>query len=286
MRTVAMARHLLAVAAAIAVAVSLPAPHASAYPWTVCGKNSNFDPNSTYQANLHVLAATLPKKASASPTLYATTVVGAVPDQVWAMGLCRGDMNASICLSCLTQAFRDLSNDCSYNKDGSIYYDPCSLHYSDVHTLADDDTGPTLDTYTTDNNNNVTSDAARFRSLRAALVNATVEHAANNSPRRFATGEADFDREFPKVYSLAQCVPDLTPAQCWKCLAGIVAEHLVFFENNIGGRVLGVNCSYRYETAPFFNGPAMVLLASTPSSGAPPVGTPAAAGGGELMFSS
>ncbi|KAJ1291253.1 hypothetical protein BS78_02G303000 [Paspalum vaginatum] len=281
-----MALHLLAVAA-IVVAVSPLAPSAAGYPWPVCGIwNNNFKPKSRYQTNLNLLAATLPKNASASQTLYATAVVGAIPEQVWGMGLCRGDTNASSCLNCLTQAFQDLTNECSYNKDATIYYDQCILHYSDVHTLPDDDTGPSHGMYTVSNNNNVTSDPGRFMSLLAALTNTTFEHAANDSTRRFATGEADFDKDFPKVYTLAQCVPEQTPAQCHKCLTGIVVESLAVFQSSIGGRVLGFNCSYRYETAPFFNGPATVRLAS-PSSGAPApvptVGTPAAAGGGTLL---
>ncbi|WVZ72166.1 LOW QUALITY PROTEIN: hypothetical protein U9M48_020671 [Paspalum notatum var. saurae] len=284
-----MARKLLALAVStIVAAVSLLAPRAAGYPWPFCGDSYSFEANSTHESNLKFLAATLPKNISASRTLYATAVVGAVPDQIWAMGLCRGDTNASICLSCVTQAFQDLSNDCPYSNDATIYYDYCIIHYSGVDTLAGHYTPLTIskEAFLIITNNNVTSDPARFRSLLAALMNATVEYAANNSTRRFATGEADFDQEWPKVYTLAQCVPEQTPVQCGKCLAGIVASDLGTFEGNIGGSVLGVNCSYRYETMLFFNGPAMVRLAS-PSSRVPalePVGgTPAAAGAGGNM---
>ncbi|CAD6217794.1 unnamed protein product [Miscanthus lutarioriparius] len=281
-----MAPHHLAVAVvAIIAAVSLLVPRAAGYPWPICGTSNDFKPNSTYQANLNLLAATLPKNVSASPTLYATAVVGAVPEQVWAMGLCRGDANASSCLACLTQAFQDLTNDCSYNKDATIYYDPCVLHYSDVHTLPDDDTGPTTLSYTINNNANVTSDPARFERLLAALVDATAEHAAYNSTRRFATGEADFDQEFPKVYTLAQCTPDQTPAQCRRCLSGLISQSLDGFQNNIGGRVLWVNCTWRYETAPFFNGPAMVRLASSSPPAPAPAPATAATGRGERKYS-
>ncbi|CAN6372287.1 unnamed protein product [Urochloa humidicola] len=257
-----MAHHHLLTIAAI-VAVSLLESRAASYPWPICGTSNHYQPNSTYQANLNLAAARLPKNASASPSLFATVVVGAVPEQLWAMGLCRGDTNASSCLGCLTQAFHDLPNDCSYNKDATIYYDPCILHYSDVHTLPGDDTGPTTLSYKITNNANVTSDPVRFNRLLAALINATAGHAAFNSTRRFATGEADFDNEYPKVYTLAQCTPDQTPAQCWKCLAGIIASNLRQFQDRIGARVLGVTCSWRYETAPFFSGPALVRLAQS-----------------------
>ena len=281
-----MADHLLPMAAILAAAAAaLLVVPAAGYPWPVCGETNSFKANSTYQAHLNSVAATLPKNASTSPDLFATAVVGTIPQQLWAMGLCRGDINATGCFGCLTQAIQDLPSECPYSKEATIYYDTCTAHYSDVHTLPGDDTGPALNTYRAFNDANVTSEPARFQTLLAALVNATAERAAS-STRRFATGEADFDLEFPKIYSAAQCTPDQTAAQCRKCLAGIVAAFLGGFGSNIGGRVLGVDCTYRFETRPFYNGPAMVRLAS-PSPGAPApavaptAGRPAAAGGGE-----
>ncbi|CAN6372292.1 unnamed protein product [Urochloa humidicola] len=289
-----MSHHHLRAAVAAIVAISLFHSRAAGYPWPLCGTSSDFQPNSTYQANLYRAAATLPKRASASPNLFATVVVGAIPEQLWAMGQCRGDTNGSTCFGCLTQAFKDLPNDCSYNKDATIYYDLCTLHYSDVHVLpsgGDDDAGATTDSYTINNNANVTSDPAQFNRLVAALINATADHAAFNSTRRrFATGEADFfDKDYPKVYTLAQCTPDQTPAQCRKCLAGVIASNLVEFKDRIGGRVLWFNCSWRYETAPFFNGPALVRLPSPSPAPAPvpalrpTVGPPT--GGGRRKYS-
>jgi hypothetical protein len=266
-----MAHHLLTMAAILAAAL-LVVP-AEGYPWPVCGGISFFKANSTYESHLDFAAATLPKNASTSPELFATAVIGTIPERLRAMALCRGDVNATDCFSCLTQAFKDLPNDCSYDKDGTIYYDPCILHYSGAHTLAGTNTG----TYTTNFNANVTSDTERFKSLLADLVNATAERAANDSARRFATGEADFNQEFPKVYTLAQCTPDQTAARCRKCLAGIVGANLGSFGSYVGGRVLGLKCTYRYETTPFYNGPATVRLAS-PIPGAPaPAPVPAQA---------
>jgi hypothetical protein len=49
-------------------------------------------------------------------------------------------------------------------------------------------------------------------------MNATVNYAVYNSTRLYASGEADLDQEFPKVYVWAQCTPDLTPERCRDCL--------------------------------------------------------------------
>ncbi|CAN6248857.1 unnamed protein product [Urochloa humidicola] len=262
--------HLLTVITA-AVAIAL-LPGGASYPWSVCGTD-NFRANSTYQANLNLLAATLPGNASTSPSnLFATAAAGAGRDRVWAAGLCRGDVNASNCLACLAQAFQDLINDCSYNKDATIYYDPCMLRYSNTSVLsaADADLSAQPGPYVPPLN--VTANPAQFNRAVAALINATADRAALNSTRRFASGEAGFDQEVPKVYAVALCTPDQTPAQCRRCLAGIIADYLGDFENAVRGRLLWINCNFRYDSKPFFNGPAMVQLAPAfPAAPAPAV---------------
>lgn len=94
--------------AVASLTVVLLARCAAAYPWQVCGTAANFTANSTYQANLGLLATALPKNISSSPDLFATTMVGAAPDQVWALVLCRGDANATACSGCVSMAFQDV----------------------------------------------------------------------------------------------------------------------------------------------------------------------------------
>ncbi|XP_047066486.1 cysteine-rich receptor-like protein kinase 6 isoform X4 [Lolium rigidum] len=276
----------------VSLAVVLLLPRATAYPWQVCGKTANFTANSTYQANLDVLAAALPKNISSSPDLFATAVVGSALDQVSALALCRGDANATTCSSCLAMAFQEAQNLCAYDKDAAIYYDPCALYYSSNVSFLSSSVDSVTSTTSRINYQNVTSDHARFNRQVAALVNATADYAAYNSTRRYAAGEADLGAgEFPRVYSWAQCTPDLTPAQCRGCLADIVAKFPRLFTDRIGGRTLGVRCSYRYEINPFLNSPVMVRLAAPPSSEAPapavvPTGSnsAAAAGRGEKFI--
>lgn len=256
----------------VAVAVALLVPRSAGEPWPVCGQDfGTFTPKSRFFANLQLIAATLPGNASSSPDLYATAVdVGAVPEQVTAAALCRGDVSASSCLGCLTQAFADLPNACSNTKDATIYYDRCMVIYSDIHFLSDDDPRQITD-YTVNNNGKVVTELDRYNCLVAALANATADYAAYNSTRLYASGEVDFNKEFPKVYSWAQCRPDLTPARCRSCLAEIMAQEIWSYKDNIGGRTLSVRCSFRVETEPFLNGTILVRLpATTALSGSPP----------------
>ncbi|CAM0870585.1 unnamed protein product [Alopecurus aequalis] len=129
-----MAGHAVLFVAIVAV---LLAPRASGYPWPVCGSAGSFAANdTTYLASISDLAATLPRSASTSPGLYATAQAG----QVWAVGLCRGDVaNATSCSSCLAQGFQDLPSACAYSKDATMYYETCFLHYYTLHFRTSDD---------------------------------------------------------------------------------------------------------------------------------------------------
>ncbi|VAH11326.1 cysteine-rich receptor-like protein kinase 6 isoform X2 [Triticum dicoccoides] len=261
-----MISHRLVVSAAVVAVAALLAPGAAGYPWQDC-VDGQFAAGSKYLANINLLAASLPKNASASPDLFATAEAGATPDKVWALALCRGDANATSCLSCLAQAFRDLPNVCDYSKVATMYYDSCTLHYSN----ASRDPAPVAArTYRFWEYTNVTSEKSQFNSLVARLVNATADYAAYNSTRRYASGEADFDREFPKIYSWAQCTPDLTAVQCRQCLAKNMVLLPEYFVDSTGARALQVRCSFRYQTYSFFDGPVMVRLpAPAPSTEAP-----------------
>jgi len=274
-------RHLLLLLS-VAIVARL-APNAAGEPWPACGDTGSFAAGSSYLASLQSIAATLPGNASASPDLFATAAdVGAIPEQVSALALCRGDADARSCRSCLAQAFRALPDACAGSKDATIFYDTCTLHYSNIHFLTDDSSWPNP-SLLEGNSISVTSEPARFNLVVAALLNATADYAANNSSRRYAAGEAGFNREYPKVYSMAQCTPDLTPARCRSCLADIIAGSIGFFASlsAIGGRTLAIRCTFRYETAPFISGPLMVSLGGTPAPApAPRVNvTPAAARG-------
>ncbi|KAM0924493.1 hypothetical protein ACQ4PT_004834 [Festuca glaucescens] len=256
-----MARCILLPVAVVAVAVLTPR-RAVGYPWSSCGDEGGFPADSDYMASLSLLAATMPKNASMSPGLFATAHAGVAPEQVWALALCRGGDSASNCYSCLDQSFRDLISSCT-DKDATIYYDSCLVTYSNIHFRATDDTKYSR-IHPIRNNRNATAEPARFQRVVAALVNATASSAAfNSSTRLYASGQADFDKELPEVYSWAQCTPDLSPDRCWSCLVRMMRQLPTLFTDAIGARVLGVRCSLRYETQPFFKGSATVRLSET-----------------------
>ncbi|KAM0878623.1 hypothetical protein ACQ4PT_034753 [Festuca glaucescens] len=237
--------YYLAAALLLLVIAFLNAPLTAAQPlpWQLCGNNTgDYTEGSAYQANIRVLASGFPKNASSSPALFTKGSAGTAPDVVYALALCRGDTNASSCASCVAAAFRNAQQLCAFNRHATI-----------------------------------AGAAAAFDAASGRLVNATADFAAKDPSRRFGTGEEGFDETYPKIYSLAQCTPDMTAAECQRCLRGIIGRFTPqYFVSQPGGRVFGVRCNFRFETYSFFSGrPLLQLPGALPPATAP---APAATG--------
>ena len=259
-----------------AAAVIMLLPLATAQPtqwqyWTCA--SGTYSPNSTYQANLGLLAAALPANVSATPAGFITATVGVVPDLISALALCRGDTNASTCRACVAAGFPGAQRDCPNRRDVTIYQDDCVLRFSDQRFLDLVGVNSPVSEISS-GTENLTVSAAWFNAAAVALVNATVNHAVmvpgNSTRKYFATGEQNFDAtHYPKIYGLAQCVPEMTAAQCQSCLSGFISSMPWFLNGKPGGRVLGIWCNLRYSVNPFYTGSAMVKIS------APPVPAPA-----------
>ncbi|KAL6624491.1 hypothetical protein ACP70R_031812 [Stipagrostis hirtigluma subsp. patula] len=231
-------------------------------PWLLCdaAESGNYTANSTYLANINRLSATLPKNASSSPVLYAADSVGSVPDIVYAHALCRGDAAASACESCVAAAFAGAQQGCPLFKDVMVFYDLCQLRFSNRNFLLDDDY--LISTYVLPGSPVATTPPAEaFDAAVARLLNATADYAAENSSRRFSTGEEGFQDSSLKIYALSQCTPDKTADICRKCLSTVLLYYLpTNFTGREGGGVFGVWCSFRYEVYPFFSGRSLLQL--------------------------
>ncbi|KAG8080250.1 hypothetical protein GUJ93_ZPchr0007g3768 [Zizania palustris] len=265
----------------VAVAVLLPLTTAQPMQESTCASDA-YAANSTYQANLGVLAAALPANASATPDGYVTATVGVVPDQVSALALCRSDVNASSCRACVAAGFTGAQQDCPNLKDVTIYQDDCILRFSDQRFLDFVGTNSPVSVLHSDGNNITGAvPVAWFNAAVLALMNATANlavAAGNNATKKyFATAVEDFDpKHYPKIYGMAQCAPVMTVAQCRSCLSGFVASIPWWLNGKPGGRVLGIWCNLRYNVKPFYSGQPMLKL-SAPPAPPPVVPSPAAA---------
>lgn len=185
-------------------------------------------PNSSFEANLAKVSAAFPANASASGG-FAKGSVGAAPDTVYGLALCRGDTEGDNCKVCIEKAFQDAQVFCGYSKDVAVYHDRCQVRISDSDFLELSTNEPARDVW---NPNNITEpstflglewDAQDNESVAlivggivSAFLRESAKFAADNTPGRFATAVMDIGGV--KLYSMAQCTPDLFTQVCVHCL--------------------------------------------------------------------
>uniref|UniRef100_A0A0D9WZU4 non-specific serine/threonine protein kinase n=1 Tax=Leersia perrieri TaxID=77586 RepID=A0A0D9WZU4_9ORYZ len=228
------------------------------------GTLGNFTAGSAFERNLDVLAASLPTNASSSPSFYASASVGAAPDTVYALALCRGDTrDAAACARCVAGAFRRLRTLCVALRDATFYHDLCTVRYSgdDFPSRGADDNSPVINaldvnasTYAGWDGRNATT-RSFFLSLVGTLFGEMATYGSyNSSVRRYASAVMFVNTQLPTVYGLAQCTPDLSPPECWRCFQGLQEQNRQWWDGRLGGRILGVRCNFRYESYQFYDG--------------------------------
>ncbi|CAL5010861.1 unnamed protein product [Urochloa decumbens] len=209
---------------------------AAAQPWQICGTSGNYTANSAYQANLETLSTVFDTDAGVSTILFSKSSVGAAPDTVYGVALCRRDLNASACHACIAAAFRGAQRLCALSKDATVFYDTCALRFSDKDIL-DMSFGSRLNT--------------------SAVVDATMLAQVLSTAKHYAAIQVDAEdgsTTVPRLYSMAQCAPDMIEDICYNCLNNFSDLAMANFAGRQGGRVLGLQCNLRYDTSKFYDG--------------------------------
>ncbi|XP_021309272.1 putative cysteine-rich receptor-like protein kinase 20 [Sorghum bicolor] len=254
--------------------LTAPPSHSAAAPeyaeYTCNGTTGNFTSGSAFAANLDRLIAELPGNASASPSLFASASIGPAPDTAYGLALCRGDMtDARACSSCLADAFAQLRRLCGGgDRDATFYADLCTARYSGGDFMFLSLTADVVDNSPVVNGMDANASTypgwdagnATSRSFFLSLVGTPFDEISmygaynSSSTRRLATAVMFINAALPTVYGLAQCTPDLAPAQCWHCFQGLGELNDQWYDGREGGRISGVRCSFRYEGYQFYQG--------------------------------
>ena len=121
--------------AVVSVLLVLPSP-ARPEEDSSCDPSTSLAPNSSFPANLNLLAAALPANASSSPTGFANLSAGTT-SPAYAMALCRGDANASSCAACVALAFGAAgeARNCPNMTGVTMYEDDCVLRFANRQFL-------------------------------------------------------------------------------------------------------------------------------------------------------
>ncbi|XP_037433218.1 putative receptor-like protein kinase At4g00960 [Triticum dicoccoides] len=226
--------------------------------------------SSAFRANILALLDALPH--AAAPTGFASLSRGGGGDRAFVRGLCRGDLNQSVCLADLQEAVRDLSGRCASSRSVGAWYRQVYISYADTNDSAIYE-GPGRVNQVLYDARKVTY-AGSYDRAYYALMSRLVARAAGGGGNRsartsmFATGEAVYAPDDPigTMYGLVQCMRDRSDAECQQCLHTLVPQLPTCCGGHQGGVVLGFNCHLRVQVYTYYD----LALDAPPPVPAPP----------------
>ncbi|XP_060196206.1 cysteine-rich receptor-like protein kinase 10 isoform X2 [Lycium barbarum] len=238
-----------------------------------CPNTTSYSPNSTYSSNLKALLSSLSSNSSRPNGFYNSTEGQAGSDITYGLFLCRGDVSPDDCQNCISTVAKEISSEnyCPNGKTAVLWVDQCLVRYSNGPISGTSRIYPWFNTQTV-------SEPQRFLSLIGNLTDELATMAANvnnRSGKKFAAKEANFS-SLERVYTFAQCVPDLSNSSCENCLR--TARGYLASGGARGGRVLAPSCTVRYELYPFYNITAFAPPPAPPVRGSPPPSSPGSTG--------
>jgi hypothetical protein len=215
---------LLAVLLA-ATLLAAPALAQTVHVWSSCS-TANYTAGSVYATNLRGVLSDTVAAAGRSRDGYARVDRRRQqPDEPHGLAICYADAGpAEVCRLCLRMAAGNVTLACPRAAEGAMLYNNCLLRYvaADASALAVPDMEKRFGFY----NPNMTSagDADRYGAALGRLVDRLAQAAAAGSPGRLlAFAQTNVTGE-ESLYGFAQCVPDLSPAGCRRCLRSLAAS--------------------------------------------------------------
>lgn len=210
----------------------------------------NYTTNSTYKTNLNTLLSSLPSKININYAFYRSSS-GQNPNKAYATGLCRGDVDASVCRSCLTNSTNLLTQRCPNQKGAVGWYEKCTLRYSSRSLDGVKQTDPAFAIWDT---RNVSSDIDAFNNgVETLLEDLRSRAVEGDSLRKFAAGNADAPNNFETIYAIAQCSPDLSDFDCSDCLVDAIGRLTAHCKGKRAARLAMPSCTVAYALDRFYD---------------------------------
>ncbi|KAJ0250219.1 Gnk2-homologous domain-containing protein [Hirschfeldia incana] len=224
--------------------------------------------NSSYRQNRDSLFSSLASQVITNRGFYNASL-----NSVHAVALCRREYERQACINCVEKAIRLIKTSCSdhvesYNWDGDDADQvSCLVRTTNHSTFQKLELGPA----TRDESNLVidssTNNMTLFREEWEAIANRTLEAATANTSasvlKYYGVEKAEFV-EFPNVYMMMQCTPDITTGECKRCLEECVRYFRDISWGKQGGTVCRPSCLFRWDLYPFYNAFANITRVPAP----------------------
>jgi len=211
-----------------------------------CVDQSSTPPSTTYQTNLNNLISSL-SSDSASSNGFGNSTSGSNQNMVYGQYLCRGDVNTSLCHSCVQNSSRLLKQHCPNNASAILWYPFCLLRYSNQNFFGNLTIRPRIPMF--DVAQNLTS-AGEFDSDARVLMNGLIQM-GSQTPLMFGTHMFNINGT-QRRYGWVQCSRDITSEECRTCLSNMLEDVENCCMEKKVWRIFSPSCIVMYETQPFF----------------------------------
>ncbi|OAP01192.1 CRK33 [Arabidopsis thaliana] len=209
----------------------------------------------TYGANREHILTSLASNMKGPDSFYNSSF-GEVADRVYVMGMCIPGTEQTVCSDCIKVASDQLLQNCP-NQTEAFTWVPritlCFARYSYRPIFAMGDTHPR---YTEFNSVSIMSNLTEFEKRWQDLTDPMIKEAsspkdAGLSYRQFyATAEENVTTS-QAIHALMQCTPDITTAQCRKCLRDSFNSYMEVCHGRPGCTIAWASCYFRWDMYPF-----------------------------------
>ncbi|KAJ4905731.1 Cysteine-rich receptor-like protein kinase 40 [Raphanus sativus] len=213
--------------------------------------------NSSYAQNRQSLFSTLPNKVVTNGGFFNASL-GQYPNRVYALGFCEKYYEQKACFSCLESLTLDTQTSCGDSMNSFVWRSDdedrfwCLVRSSNqsfgnfevIQPLIDpspDHIGPSID-------------MTFFMQQWEYTVNKTLEAATkadtSSVHKYYSIVKAEFT-EYPHVYMMMQCTPDITSHYCEQCLGDCVKYFREQFRGRTGGMASFPSCLFKWDLLSF-----------------------------------
>ncbi|KAI4312383.1 hypothetical protein MLD38_037194 [Melastoma candidum] len=199
----------------------------------------DYPQRSKYSSNLsHLLQRCVYEKGKIS--FFYNVSEGGAPDTVYGHFLCRADIPADVCQSCINSGISHIFTACYGKKEAIVWYDKCLLQYSNRSIKFMESASPT--------ESFIKAESPYPDVIGTNLTNLldNVTDLAIASDFHYAASYLVISSSI-QVYVRAQCMPDLTRLDCRTCLGIATHDYGIFDNTKQFSRVNLPSCYAQYE---------------------------------------
>nr|XP_048336880.1 cysteine-rich repeat secretory protein 38-like [Ziziphus jujuba var. spinosa] len=220
------------------------------YCWNCISEVENYTSTTTYKNNLNNLLTSISSGTQNSYGFYNLSL-GENSNKVNVIAMCRGEVTAVDCRTCLNDTSYRLLERCPNRKEAIIWDERCMVRYSN-NSIFYKRTDAPLKAFSSPN---AAADPEQFKLvLKPLLDDLKIEAASGNSSDKCPFGNNTIPNA-EGIFALVQCTSDLNVGECNGCLDHAILHIPDCCGGKQGGRFLKPSCNLRFESGPFYNEP-------------------------------